>query len=58
MFKKRYISKSPKISVKYFGKGDLIIFLHGIGGNKDNWDLDLAIRNLNVVKSMSYLFYV
>jgi len=41
MFKKRYISKSPKISVKYFGKGDLIIFLHGIGGNKDNWDQNL-----------------
>ena len=40
--KKTFISTQPKISIKYDGKGDLLIFLHGIGGNKDNWDLNLS----------------
>ncbi len=38
--KKTFISNKPKISIKYEGKGDLLIFLHGIGGNKDNWSLN------------------
>ena len=37
--KKTFVSNKPKISIKYNGTGDLLIFLHGIGGNKDNWDL-------------------
>ena len=31
------IGKTPSISVDYSGKGEMIIFLHGIGGNKKNW---------------------
>tara|TARA_B100001027_G_scaffold4626_1_gene3020 strand:+ start:253 stop:1047 length:795 start_codon:yes stop_codon:yes gene_type:complete len=41
--KKTFVSDKPKISIKYDGKGDLLIFLHGIGGNKDNWNLNLPI---------------
>ena len=41
--KKNFVSDKPKISIKYDGKGDLLIFLHGIGGNKDNWNLNLPI---------------
>ena len=41
--KKTFVSNEPKISIKYVGRGDLLIFLHGIGGNKDNWDLNIQI---------------
>lgn len=41
--KKTFVSNEPKISIKYHGTGDLLIFLHGIGGNKDNWDLNIPI---------------
>ncbi len=41
--KKTFVSTNPKISIKYDGKGDLLIFLHGIGGNKDNWNLNLPV---------------
>ena len=41
--KKTFISNQPKISIQYDGTGDLLIFLHGIGGNKDNWDLSFPI---------------
>ena len=40
--KKTFVSNEPKISIKYDGKGDLLILLHGIGGNKDNWDLNFS----------------
>ena len=41
--KKTFVSNKPKISIKHDGTGDLLIFLHGIGGNKDNWDLNFPI---------------
>ena len=41
--KKTFVSNEPKISIKYDGTGDLLILLHGIGGNKDNWDLNFSI---------------
>ncbi len=41
--KKAFVSNNPKICIKYDGKGDLLIFLHGIGGNKENWNLNLPI---------------
>ena len=41
--KKTFVSNEPKISIKFDGTGDLLIFLHGIGGNKDNWDLNFPI---------------
>ena len=38
MYKKNFISSSPRICIQHVGKGELIIFLHGIGGNKNNWN--------------------
>jgi 3-oxoadipate enol-lactonase len=31
------IGPSPFIAVDHLGEGDLLVFLHGIGGNKRNW---------------------
>jgi 3-oxoadipate enol-lactonase len=39
--KNKKISSNPSISIDYLGDGDLIIFLHGIGGNKKNWEDNL-----------------
>ena len=36
------IGKSPSISVDYAGEGEMLIFLHGIGGNKKNWKDNLC----------------
>ena len=41
--KKTFVSNQPKISIQYDGTGDLLIFLHGIGGNKDNWNLNFPM---------------
>lgn len=35
------IGPAPFISVDYAGQGDLVVFLHGIGGNKRNWRSNL-----------------
>jgi 3-oxoadipate enol-lactonase len=31
------IGKAPAIAIRHCGKGELILFLHGIGGNSLNW---------------------
>jgi 3-oxoadipate enol-lactonase len=36
------IGPSPHIAVDHMGAGDLVVFLHGIGGNKRNWHPNLA----------------
>ena len=35
------IGSQPSISVDYIGQGEMVIFLHGIGGNKKNWEGNL-----------------
>ena len=35
------VGNNPSISIDYAGKGEMIIFLHGIGGNKKNWTENL-----------------
>ena len=49
--KKTFVSYKPKISIKYDGTGDLLIFLHGIGGNKENWysSIEILSKSFNVV---------
>ena len=42
MNKKTFIVGPPDISIKFDGNGDLVLFLHGIGGNKNNWDKNLS----------------
>ena len=36
------IGSQPSISVNYIGQGEMVIFLHGIGGNKKNWENNLS----------------
>jgi 3-oxoadipate enol-lactonase len=36
------IGANPSLCVSWKGQGKLLIFLHGIGGNKSNWDRQLA----------------
>ena len=35
------VGNNPSISIDYAGQGEMIIFLHGIGGNKKNWTENL-----------------
>lgn len=37
IWKHERIGPSPFISVDHAGKGEIVIFLHGIGGNRTNW---------------------
>src|SRR5258706_7511304 len=36
------IGPAPRIAVQHDGAGELVMFLHGIGGNRDNWDDQLV----------------
>jgi 3-oxoadipate enol-lactonase len=36
------IGPAPHLAVDHMGQGDLLVFLHGIGGNKRNWHPNLA----------------
>ncbi|MEE8445155.1 MAG: alpha/beta fold hydrolase [Alphaproteobacteria bacterium] len=36
-----FIEGTPRIAANVAGAGPLVVFLHGIGGNKLNWDLQL-----------------
>jgi 3-oxoadipate enol-lactonase len=51
LFKTRFLPSLPKIAFNQCGDGDLIIFIHGIGGNKENWHENMVVfsKNFNVV---------
>lgn len=40
-WKTEFVAGTPRISVDVMGEGPLLVFLHGIGGNKLNWHLQL-----------------
>ena len=46
-----FLPSSPKIAFTQIGAGDLVIFIHGIGGNKENWYQNMKVlsKNFNVV---------
>src|SRR5690606_31412280 len=33
-----FVGDRPKIAVAWQGEGDLVLFLHGVGGNRTNWE--------------------
>ena len=35
------IGPSPRLAVAYAGRGDLVLFLHGVGGNRSNWQAQI-----------------
>ena len=47
----RFLPGSPKIAFTQIGTGDLVIFIHGIGGNKENWyqNMEVLSKTFNVV---------
>jgi len=36
------IGPAPRIAVEHAGQGELVVFLHGIGGNRRNWNSQVA----------------
>jgi len=32
-----YVPGTPRIAVDHLGAGPLVVFMHGIGGNRTNW---------------------
>jgi 3-oxoadipate enol-lactonase len=41
------IGSKPSISVDYSGQGEIVLFLHGIGGNKKNWKNNINFFSKN-----------
>ena len=41
------IGNKPSISVDYSGQGEMVLFLHGIGGNKKNWKNNINFFSKN-----------
>lgn len=39
----RYVGPSPRLAVSVCGAGELVLFLHGVGGNRSNWDEQVAL---------------
>ena len=50
-FKTKFLPSTPKIAFNQVGDGELIIFIHGIGGNKENWqdNIEVLSKNFNTV---------
>ena len=38
MIETAFVPPAPKLAVSYAGEGPLVLFLHGIRGNRHNWD--------------------
>ncbi|MCA0276850.1 MAG: alpha/beta hydrolase [Proteobacteria bacterium] len=41
--KTSFVGSSPRIAVESVGKGELVVFMHGIGGNRRNWRDNLPV---------------
>lgn len=37
------VGPSPRIAIEYCGAGELVVFLHGMGGNRTNWYHQLPV---------------
>ena len=51
VYKTKFLPGNPKIAFNQLGDGELIIFIHGIGGNKENWqdNMEVLSKYYNVV---------
>jgi 3-oxoadipate enol-lactonase len=38
-----YITSTPRIAIDHVGDGPLVLFMHGIGGNRTNWQDQLPV---------------
>jgi 3-oxoadipate enol-lactonase len=37
-----FVGPAPRLALSVAGDGELLLFLHGIGGRRQNWDAQLA----------------
>ena len=51
------VKGNPGISIDYAGQGEMVIFLHGIGGNKKNWTENLIFFSSDYYKVQKILFF-
>jgi len=42
MMKTVFVGPAPRLALSVLGDGELVLFLHGIGGRRHNWDAQLA----------------
>jgi 3-oxoadipate enol-lactonase len=43
MWKTEYVPGAPRIAIDHVGSGPLVLFMHGIGGNRTNWQDQLPV---------------
>ena len=43
----KFLPSRPKIAFTQLGAGELVVLIHGIGGNKENW-----YSNIEIVKKL------
>ena len=47
----KFLPSRPRIAFTQLGAGELVVLIHGIGGNKENWysNIEMLSKNFNVV---------
>jgi 3-oxoadipate enol-lactonase len=48
------VNPAPRIAVVYEGEGPLVLFLHGIRGNKENWKAQIAALSAKGFKAAAW----
>lgn len=43
MWKTEHVAGDPRIAIDHLGRGPLVLFMHGIGGNRTNWHDQLPV---------------
>jgi len=43
LWKTEHVAGPPRIAIDHLGRGPLVVFMHGIGGNRTNWHDQLPI---------------
>ena len=46
MIETAVVQPAPRLSVSYSGEGPLVLFLHGIRGNRLNWNPQLDVEEM------------
>ena len=49
-----FVSPAPRLSVSYAGEGPMVLFLHGIRGNKRNWDSQVEALSRKGFKAVAW----
>jgi 3-oxoadipate enol-lactonase len=49
-----FVSPAPRLAVSYAGEGPLVLFLHGIRGNRHNWKAQLEAFSATGFKALAW----